>query len=307
MKYLEHIITQVRKQTENEEVTDFTGIQDTEFIQYINDAQHSLQAAITSQHPRVFVKEKVLDVVYGQERYALPQDCYLKNKVFNVEFSPSGLEEDYYTLEEETIKSRVPGVKGSPIKYSRLAGELLLIPQATQGKLRINYVKRVNEVDLRRAKVASSESVSSASTWNITLDNAAFLTDTSSLQEHEEVCIVDKKGKIIAKDLPVNALSSTLLTIDPHTSDSEDGAILAGHFVVGGANTSTHGEFDESVERYIIAYCGWKILKRDSSMDSTEAQTELSIMLGDIVKSYAMISDDVQYIPQLNSWGDWSE
>lgn len=114
MKNVQYIIDQVRKQTENEEVTDFTGIQDSEFIQYINDAQHSLQAAITSQHPRVFVKEKVLPIVSGQEKYDLPEDCYLKNKVFNVEYSPTDKEEDYYTLEEETIKSRVPGTEGSP-------------------------------------------------------------------------------------------------------------------------------------------------------------------------------------------------
>ena len=30
------------------------------------------------------------------------------------------------------------------------------------------------------------------------------------------------------------------------------------------------------------------------------------MMLKEIVKSYAMISDDIQFIPQLNSWDDWS-
>ena len=29
------------------------------------------------------------------------------------------------------------------------------------------------------------------------------------------------------------------------------------------------------------------------------------MMLKEIVKSYAMISDDIQFIPQLNSWDDW--
>lgn len=306
MKNVQYIINQVRKQTENEEVTDFTGIQDSEFIQYINDAQHSLQAAITAQHPRVFIKEKVIDIVNSQEKYDLPEDCYLKNKVFNVEYSPSGLEEDYYTLEEETIKSRVPGVQGSPVRYTRLSGQILLIPQATKGKLRINYVRRVRELDLRRAKVLSNATVSSSGTWSIALDNSTFLTDTESLQEHEEVCVIDKKGNIIARNLPVSGVSPTLLTMEAHVSDSEDTAIQANHFIVGGGNTSSHGEFDDSVERYIIAYCAWKILKRDSSVDSQEAQAELSIMLNDIVKSYAMVSDDVQYIPQLNTWDDWS-
>lgn len=305
MKYIEHLIKQVRRQTENEDVTDFTGIQDTEFIQYINDAQHSLQAAITAQHPRVFIKEAVLDVVSGQEKYDTPDDCYLGNKIHNVEYS-TGAEDDYYTLEEDTIKSRVPGITGAPVKYIRMAGQILLIPQATSGKIRINYIKRVREMDLRRAKVLSTPTSSSSAQWSIALDNSNFLTDTESLAEHEYVCVVDKKGNIVAKNLPMSGISSTLLTLDAHTFDSEDTTIEPGHFIVGGKNSSSHGEFDDSVERYIIAYCAWKILKRDSSVDSNEAVQELSMMLADIVKSYATITDDIQYIPQLNTWDDWS-
>ena len=56
----------------------------------------------------------------------------------------------------------------------------------------------------------------------------------------------------------------------------------------------------------MIAYCAWKILKRDSSVDSQEALTELTMMARDIVSSYGAISDDVKLIPELNSWDDWS-
>jgi hypothetical protein len=55
----------------------------------------------------------------------------------------------------------------------------------------------------------------------------------------------------------------------------------------------------------LIAYCAWKILKRDSSADSQEQQAELSAMEQDIIDSYKVITDDVQYVPQLNPWGDW--
>ena len=300
MKYLKYIIDQVRKQTENEEVTDFTGIQDSEFIQYINDAQHSLQAAITSQHPKVFTKETILDVVSGQEIYNIPSDCYLGNKIHNIEYSRDGKDENYYPLNEDSVKSRIGGTTGSPVNYIRMSGKIMILPQATTGKIRITYVKRVPELDLRRALV------SSATSSLINLNNSTMLTEVDSLAEHEYVCVVDRKGEIIARDIPFSAVSSTLITLDNYVPSSEDGTISAGHYVVGGRNTSTHGEFDESVERYIIAYAAWKILKRDSSVDSQEAVQELSMMLSDIVKSYGMVSDDVQYIPDLHSWDDWS-
>lgn len=305
MKYVQYLIDQVRSQTENTDFTDFTGIPTSEFIQYINDAQHSLQAAITAQHPRVFMKEATIDIVNGQEKYDIPSDCYLGNKIHNVEYSATGAEDDFYVLDDTTIKSRVPGITGAPIKYIRMSGKIMLVPQATSGKLRINYIKRIREVDLRRAKVASVPTVSSTANWTIALDNANFLTETSSLQQHDYVSIVDRKGDILASNLPVINVGDEYIDIEPHTLQSGE-SIPANAFVVGGKDTSSHGEFDDSVERYIIAYCAWKILKRDSSEDSGEAAQELTIMLQDIVKSYALITDDVQTIPNLHSWDDWS-
>ena len=80
MRSVTRLIDQIRKQTENEEFSDFTGIKDQEFIQYLNDAQYNLQALIIQQHPRVFIEEVLLDAVSGQEKYDLPSDTFLKNK-----------------------------------------------------------------------------------------------------------------------------------------------------------------------------------------------------------------------------------
>ena len=303
MRYVKYLIDQVRKQTENEEVTDFTGIQDSEFLQCINDAQHNLQALITQQYPDVFTAEKVIQASSGVERYSLPSDCYLGNKIVNVEYSSTGNEDDFYVMEQDTLKRRLPGVSSSPMRYIRQDGEILLSPQPqSSGKIRITYIKRIKELDLRRATVEETPTLSSTSSWYIKILDA----DPTSLSEHEHVCIVDKKGKVIAKNLPVNNVSSTRVTLDAHTSDEDDSTIQAGHYVVGGEDTSTHGDFDRSVERYIIAYCAWKILKRDSSIDSQEAIAELSLMAKDIVASYGAVSDDVRLIPELNTWDDWS-
>lgn len=304
MRYVEHLINQVRKQTENDEHTDFTGIQDSEFLQYINDAQHELQATIVHQHPRVFMEETTIASVPEQERYTLPSDCYLGNKVHNVEYSATGIESDFYTLDEDTLKRRDSGITGAPSTYIRLAGQILLSPQPqSAGLIRINYIKRIREIDIRRAQIAAQTTSSTTGSWTVSLNQESLLTDQESLQEHDYACIVDKEGNTILANIPIELVTGTSLEFGAVTASI---SIPANSFVVGGRDTSTHGDFDRSVERYVISYCAWKILKRDSSVDSQEAMVELERMKAEIIKSYAMISDDVQMIPQLNSWEDWS-
>ncbi|QDP61685.1 MAG: hypothetical protein Unbinned8261contig1001_58 [Prokaryotic dsDNA virus sp.] len=309
MRYLQRIIDQVRRQTENEDVDDFVGIQDSEFIQFLNDAQHHIQGAIIQQHPRAFVKETLISAVSDQERYDLPSDTFLKNKVHNVEYSTTGDDENYYTLEEDTIKRRLSGISGSPSKYIRLSGQILISPQPQSGgKLRINYIQRARELDLRVGKVSEAATISSSTSFTIALDTE--FSNTTSLSEHDYICVVDKEGVSVVKNIPISAVTTSAITCDAHTVDSDENetnaSILAGHYIVGGKDTTSHGDLPRSVERFLIAYCAWKILKRDSSVDSQEAMIELEAMKSEIVKSYAMISDDIQYIPQLNSWDDWS-
>lgn len=307
MRSVDRLIEQVRKQTENEEFSDFTGISDQEFIQYLNDAQYNLQAAIVQQHPRVFIEETVINIVSGQEKYDLPSDCLLGNKVYNVEYSSSGDQEDYYTLDQDTLKYRSQGADGYPVKYIRLSGKLLLSPTPQQGgKLRINYVKRLRELDKRQALTSTTFSVSSNS-FTIALNGEEFATEVDMLKKHDYICIVDKEGRSLVKNIEISNVSYDDITCVGHTlEEGESAEIPAGSYIVGGKDTTTHSELDISVERYLLAYCAWKILKRDSSVDSTEASQELEMMLKEIVKSYAFISDDVQYIPDLNRYDDWS-
>jgi hypothetical protein len=314
MRRLELIIKQIRRQTENEEFDSFVGISDEEFIQYVNDAQNNLQAKIIQQHPRVFIKEKIIDAVSGQESYTLPIDCFLNNKVHNVEYSPTGDEDDYYVLQEDTIKSRNPGVTGSPVKYIRMSAKLLMVPYPqSSGKIRLNYVERLRSLDKRRAQLGE-EAASGYVTLNadgtnqtLNLDESILDVDTDSIGENDYVCIVDSKGNQLATALEVVSCNSSQLVVKS-TSDtvSVSSQVPKGSYIVLGPDASTHSELDETVERYLISYCAWKILKRDSSVDSQEATLELTEMLREIVASYAIISDDVQFIPQLNSWDDWS-
>ena len=308
MRNLTKLIDQIRKQTENEEVTEYTGIQDSEFIQYLNDAQYHLQAAIVHNHPNVFIAEKIIDAVSDQEKYDLPTDCFLSNKVHNVEYSQSGNEEDFYVLQQDTIKSRASGINGYPARYIRRSGHILLAPEPqTGGKIRLNYVRRLNELTTRKGLVTTNTAINSSSQFTIPFNDIDFNTDFNSINEADFICIVDKTGKSIVKNIEVVSANINGVTCKAHTVETgEVTTIPAGSYVLNGADVSSHSELDISVERFLIAYASWKILKRDSSVDSSEAMQELQLMQGEIVQSYALITDDVTYIPQLNSWDDWS-
>ena len=51
---VENLITTARRESENDEFTDNTGISDEDFIRWLNNAQEDLQSAIVRQHQRVF-------------------------------------------------------------------------------------------------------------------------------------------------------------------------------------------------------------------------------------------------------------
>jgi len=318
MKYIQRLVNQIRKETENEESSAFTGITDSEFIQYLNDAQYHLQALITAQHPRVFVEEGIISTVKDQERYDLPEDILLENKVHSVEYSTDG--KDYYNISQTNMKNRSDiNETGYPSNYIRLSGQLLLTPiPSSSGFIRVNYIKKVKEVGLRIAAIASSTTINTSGTTTLVLDNTNFTTDVDSLRDIEYICILDRDGKPKLSNLNIsvanlyNVVSGTsinLNTVDYKARDSDLNktslAVDSGDYLVANKNTTTHSELPPSIERYLIAYTSWKILKRDSSVDSMEMQGELAMMSQEIIASYANITDDLQNIPIIND-DDWS-
>lgn len=315
MRSVTRLIEQIRNQTENEDFSDFVGIKDSEFVQYLNDAQYNLQSAIVHQHPRVFIAEEILQATAGVESYALPSDCFLGNKVHNVEYSATGSEDDYYVLEQDNLKRRAKGSSGYPSRYIRMSGKIMLTPlPQSSGKIRVSYVRRLPELQIKKAEVkqiylnsvAVDQVVDSQNEFTITLDDDAFTTEIADLQKESHICVIDKHGDTLITNIPIVSVTSTTITCSAHTLKSGQSATIPAGASIVGKDATTHSELSIETERYLISYVAWKILKRDSSVDSQEAFQELSLMQQEIVKSYAVISDDIQYIPQLNSWDDWS-
>lgn len=302
---IDRLITQIRLQTENE---DTIGIKDSEFIEYINDAHHRLQSIIEAKHPNVFQKEKIIDTTANVDIYDLPDDAYMDNKISGIQYSMSS-GTDFYNIERLDEKRRDDAFSGTPTGYIRRSGKIILQPKPqTAGQIRLLYVRRIEEVDLLRGQIeVAATSGSSITSLQLDASISSPALDSSALNEDRFLCVVDSRGAIKMRNIEFDSVDSAtgVVSITSGFEFESDETISAGDFVVRGEDTSSHSQLPRMCERYLKAYCAWKILKRDSSTDSVEQQPELLAMESDIVTAYSEVTDDIIFTPRLSSWEDW--
>ena len=124
---------------------------------------------------------------------------------------------------------------------------------------------------------------------------------------------VDKYGNIKMENVLIEGSTTSAtydltLTVDSSFEFENGETIAVDDYVISGGYATTHlpDELGPEVERYIQAYVEYKILARDSSVDSQEAFQVLAEIEDDIIGSYADISDDTMEIPDINNdQEDW--
>lgn len=311
-KLVDYLIDDIRESTENEEFDDTVGLTEEEILRFINQAQFRLHSRIVAQHPQVFTETYTFSIVADQEAYSIPSyKAYLKNKVSQVEFSSTSSVNDYYYLRPGYLRERDTGANGDPDKYIRRGGEILLLPTPTDssGLLRLTYVRKIQKLDKRRGLVkAVTTSGSTITNLEVNYVNGSAV-DSVHLTKDNRVTVVDKYGNIKMENVLLSSIDSSVsydatLSIDSSFEFATGESIAVDDYILSGPYSTTHFEMGDEVERYLQSYAEWKVLKRDSSIDSQEAIQELIQMEQDIVDSYADISDDIMEIPEINE-DDW--
>lgn len=307
MRRLDYLITDARLATENEDFSDTVGIDDEEFIRFLNEAQTRIHSLIVQQHSSIFLKDYTTSIVANQEAYSLPADCLLANKVTQVEYSYDGDADNFQVLKPTGNRNRNSS-DGEPAYYIRKSGNILLtpVPNTSTGTLRITYIEKPRKLDIRRGSIASFTD-SGTQITALACDVSTDTVDSTAVGKDNFLCIVNRSGTIKMADIEydsIDASTGTVTLTASHTYDSGE-SITVGDYIVVGKNASTHSELADFVERYLLAYCSWKILKRDSSADYAEQQEELAQLEREIIDSYADVSDDIFEIPEINEDGDW--
>lgn len=311
MRRVEKLIKQIRRVSDNEEFDNDPdnplGIIDDEVVEYINEAQRNLQARISLAHPKRFIKEDFIDLVAEQEEYSLPSDIFLGTRLIHVEALFTNQAGDYYTLDQRHVKERLPSqVKATfPNYYIRLGNKIYIQPRPTTNKtngIRLTYQKTLPKLDIRRGIITSITNPSGSSLTEITLELSPTLgRDTDlpliaerTIEDFDFITVVGSDGTIKMDDIPVDDYDSTtgVITITPGFEFGTGESAAAGDYIVGGRKATTHSELPDTVQRYLIAYAAWKLLKRDSSVDSRDQERELVAMLDEIVDSFSEVDED---------------
>lgn len=306
MRRLEHLISQVRRQTDNEVIGDDDGISKNELIWYFNEAQTNLQEAIINTYRKSFSEVAYISAVGSQEEYSLPDYTFSGQSVVKIDYSHDGQAKNYIPLNKvEFVEQR--SINGVPLFYVLRKNKVIFnpIPQSSiTNAFRVTYNKALPMLDVRRSTVkAKTEGAGTLTALTLEPTFTGFSVDDWA--DDDYLTVIGADGTIKCPKIAYTAVSALgVLTMPTHTYLTGE-TVTVGDYVVPGERATTHSELPDNCERYLVSYVVWKILKRDSSKDSQEHLQELVMMSQQIVDTYAGAAQDITRIPVINT--DWSE
>ncbi len=302
MRRIEHLISLSRSATENEVVGTQSGINSDEFVRFLNDGKERIESLIAKTNNTAFTVETFLTPVAAQEEYDVPSDIFINHHLATLEYSPTGLVKDYYYLNKVTLQERSSG-PGSPANYIVRKRTLLINPvlESAVGSFRLNYTQAHARLDIRRGTVGAVTLNSGARTIT-TLTLSTSFTPTLSdanFTKDDYLTVVDRDGVIKMDAIPYSAVntSSGAVTVVSGFVYGVGETIAVGDYVCLGTRSTTQCTLPDITEKYLLAYCDWKILKRDSSDDAGDQNKEMAVMEEDIISAFVEETDDVTYIP----------
>jgi hypothetical protein len=300
----ETLIRRIRKETNNEDYGANAGISQTQICEYMNDGLGFLEEGLSSIHSDQFLTTDSIDLVSGTEEYDLPSNLLKGGGIHLVEYKWNS--NDFYKMKRGTLLNKANGITGQPSTYIPLGSSLLLSPIPSASKtdgLRITFTERLNRLDVRRGTVDTATLNTGTNTITaLSLLNTSILgLADNEFDEHDYICIVDADGAFKMKNIPITGIdhNSGDITVRSGFTFNSGETIAVGDYVVFGKDTSTHQlKLDPSVERFLIAYAAWKVLRQDSNDDSKEQSDELAAMRDSILESYSTPNDDLILVPE---------
>lgn len=308
MQRLDLLIAEARLDTDNEDVSETTGIQDASFIKWANRAQEHIQSRILEEKPELFQKTMLQDVVAGQEAYQIPRNTFLGTRIEKVEFSSNG--RDFEELGLWGAGDRITaGGGGTPMAYIRQSGSILLQPKPTaSGQLRYTYQSGVPKLDVRRGTIQAVTLDTGNTITDLTLDSTILTEDDArAIVNQGYLCVVDDEGQILMEAVPVTALDTATgaVTVRAGFSYQTGESVPVGAYVVSGKFASTHSQLPDICEAFITQYMEWKAYKKDSTgTDSAGAKEELDLIEARILAGYKQAEANRGGIPITNP--DWT-
>lgn len=317
MKAVSGLITEARSLSRNIANPDGTyAISDTDVIRYLNDAQSTMQnkMSATKNIAKIFVTDSVISVVANQEAYTIPDRVLLNKQIEYVEFSYTGLAQDYIRMQKCDYFNRDNYPTTYPNKYFKRGNQILIqpTPSASQGTLRVSYER---QVDTLASQFALTPATIAADTDTLTLTGmvAAYAPSPGDF-----VCVCDYYGNVLLRNALVKTYTagtgvivftaniSTFLT--PYYTTyygSTTFTALQAVPVTVGKYTTLYSQLPDSCESYLIHYAAAELFHKDSSSDYDAEIAILTSLEKDILDAFKAQTGEVNYIPQIAQYEYW--
>jgi hypothetical protein len=255
---------------------------------------------------RLFLAEKDIDVVVGQEGYSIPDRLAFNKHVHQVAYSHTGRTEDFLRLEKQQLFNRSLDSSNSPMGYFMAQGKVNLsaVPSQSGAKLRVSYDRAVDNLDIRRGGITVVTGLTSTGFTSITIATSPDETSAPNLSTIDYICINSPDGDVRAYNIPVGGYNTGTDVLTPRAgfTFAAGESIAVGDFVTFGKYTTTHGKLPDECERYLIHYAVQCIFQQESSTDIITQNANLVAMEQEIMKGYAAQSGEIQMIPMLTNY-----
>lgn len=305
MRNTDIILERARREADNEDPTSTSGIEINVPVEWINDAQDTLQSLIAAAYANFNMTEKTFNTVVSTEGYSDFPRLYLSNRFKSVEFSLTGNAADYRPMRKEVIQNRNTDT-GQPEFYIRRGNSLLLNPIAdsTTYSVRVNYEKELDDLDIRRGRIASvvGAGTSGSPLTSIVLETTLPSIDGefSNMTVGEYICVCDKDGVVQARNIPFTSFSTATITIPSFELDTDETLPAAGHYVTIGPDTTTNSDLPNACERYLRLHVVHAYLSKDGKTEASERYNrKLSNTEREIINAFASMGEELIEIPTL--------
>lgn len=298
MRRLELLIDVARKLSQNTRYDSDAGVPQDIFVQYFNNAQDSLVKEIVNSKSKFFKKTKTIPVVNGQEIYSWPDDMFVQH-VDTLQWSQVAQKQTYYTtLFRSYVKERVTSQVGYAFSYIPYEDGFHLNPPLGSGQLILAYTRKPDSLGKRAGKI-DVVTIGSGILTALEVDNTEASYDETEINKQNYLCIVDRDGKIKARNIPYDSVSGGVFTLSPYTLAATD-AIAVGDYIVVGKNVVNLPDFPDICESYLLKHAVYEARYGDSSQWNKEAKADMAMNLSQLMGVFGAMSDDIVEIPVSN-------
>lgn len=294
MRRLEILIDLARELSQNQRYDANSGVSQKLFTHYFQSAQDSLQKNLVNAKTKYRLVQTTTPVVNGQEQYSYPSDIYLQN-IDTLEWSQDNI--SWIPLDRSLTKDRQNVRVGYPFGYWTRENGFCLTPPLESGYLRINYIRRLKRIEKRSGKITT---VTGSPITAIVLDATEASYDPNYIQLYNYITIVGSDGTVKTRSIPITGMTTNTINIPNYVLQSGE-SVAAGDYVLADSDCVNIPEFPSICESFFIKYVNYSAKFGDSSQWTNQARDDMAQSFKEILDSFAMLTDDVSWVPIINT------